>query len=220
MLRLSSVAFTLALGLHLLASNASAQWGYPMGYGGYGMSKWGQDPGAGYMAGLGSFARGQGAYQLDKAKADAINVETMVKWNKALRARQAALREDKQKEEAKERAELAVRVDRLELKDGTTLNTLLAQILDIDPAGLKSGRANAPISPAAIREIPFRVGLGSRYLLPQRDDRAGIAADAARRPALCRGPQRPAPDDRYGPGRRSQGHGLDGHRPPNQPRHR
>lgn len=155
MSRLSSVAFTLALGLHLLGSNAGAQWGYPMGYGGYGMSRWGQDPGAGYMAGLGSFARGQGAYQLDKAKADAINVETMVKWNKALRARQAALREDKRQKEAKEYAELAARVDRLELKDGTTLNTLLAQILDIDPAGLKSGRANAPISPAAIREIPF-----------------------------------------------------------------
>ena len=59
------------------------------------------------------------------------------------------------KQEAKEYAELAARVDRLELKDGTTLNNLLAQILDIDPAGLKSGRANAPISPAAIREIPF-----------------------------------------------------------------
>jgi hypothetical protein len=155
MLRLSSVAVGLVLGLNLLASNASAQWGYPMGYGGYGMSKWGQDPHAGYMAGLGSFARGQGAYQLDTAKADAINVETMVKWNKALRARQAAVREDKRKEEANEKAQLAARVDRLELKDGTTLNNLLAQILDIDPAGLKSGRANAPISPAAIREIPF-----------------------------------------------------------------
>jgi hypothetical protein len=155
MVRLSTVTFTLALGLNLLASNASAQWGYPQGYGGYGMSRWGQDPGAGYMAGLGSFARGQGAYQLEKAQADAINVETMVKWNKALRARQAALREDKRKEQAKENAELAARVDRLELKDGTTLNNLLAQILDIDPAGLKSGRANAPLSAAAIREIPF-----------------------------------------------------------------
>ena len=32
---------------------------------------------------------------------------------------------------------------------------LLSQILDIDPAGVKSGKANAPLSPAAIREIPF-----------------------------------------------------------------
>ena len=68
------------------------------------MSQWGDDPAAGYMAGLGSFARGQGAYQLDKAKADAINVETMAKWNKALRARQPALREDKQKEDGQARS--------------------------------------------------------------------------------------------------------------------
>ena len=50
---------------------------YPGGYGGFGMSQWGADPSAGYMAGLGSFARGQGAYQLDKAKADAINDDTL-----------------------------------------------------------------------------------------------------------------------------------------------
>ncbi len=155
MLRLSTVAIGLFLGLNVLASQAVAQWGYPRGYGGYGMSKWGADPGAGYMAGLGSFARGQGAYQLDKARADAINVETMVKWNKALRARQAALREDKRKQDAKDYAKLAARVDRLELKDGTTLNNLLSEIMDIDPAGVKSGRANSPISPDAIREIPF-----------------------------------------------------------------
>jgi hypothetical protein len=155
MFRLSAGTIGLTLAFNLLASSAVAQWGYPRGYGGYGMSKWGQDPGAGYMAGLGSFARGEGAYQEDKAKADAINVETMVKWNKALRARQAALREDKRQAEAKENAERAVRVDRMELKDGTTLNNLLAQILDIDPAGVKSGKANAPISSAAIKEIPF-----------------------------------------------------------------
>ena len=157
MLRLFKIAIGLTLGLNLLASDVKAQfgWGYPNGYAGYGMSRWGADPGAGYMAGLGSFARAQGAYELDKAKADAINVETMVKWNKALRARQAALREDKRKLEAKEYALLSARVDELDLKDGTTLNNLLSQILDIDPTGVKSGRAGTPISAAAIREIPF-----------------------------------------------------------------
>ena len=74
----------LLCGSGLLATPASAQWRYPGGYGGYGMSQWGADPGAGFMAGLGSYARGQGAYQQDKAKADAINVDTMIKWNKAL----------------------------------------------------------------------------------------------------------------------------------------
>ena len=80
---------TMFIGLNLLASNVSAQWMYPRGYGAYGMSRWGGDPAAGYMAGLGSYARGQGVYSLEKAKADSINAETMIKWNKALRARQA-----------------------------------------------------------------------------------------------------------------------------------
>ena len=50
--RLVKMALGFALGLNLLAANASAQWGYPRGYGGYGMSQWGADPAAGYMAGL------------------------------------------------------------------------------------------------------------------------------------------------------------------------
>ena len=58
---------------------------YPGGYGGYGMSQWGSSPEAGLMAGLGD-ARGQGVYELEKAKADSIKADTMIKWNKALRA--------------------------------------------------------------------------------------------------------------------------------------
>jgi len=155
MRRLLMIALGLSLGMNLLASNALAQWNYPGGYGGYGMSQWGADPGAGYMAGLGSYARGQGVYQVEKAKADSINVDTMVKWNKALRARQAALREDNRKKAIKQDAEREVRVEELNLKDGTTLNNLLFQILDSDPASLKSGRAKTALSPSAIREIPF-----------------------------------------------------------------
>jgi hypothetical protein len=145
----------LLIGLNLVASTASAQWGYPRGYGGYGMSQWGADPAAGYMAGLGSYARGQGVYQQDKAKADAINVDTMIKWNTALRARQKALREENRQKAIKDDAARAVRVERMDLRDGTTLNNLLLQIFDTDPAGVQSGRAKNVLSPSAIREIPF-----------------------------------------------------------------
>jgi hypothetical protein len=155
MLRLSAIAIGLSVSLTLAAPDARSQWGYPSGYGGYGMSRWGQDPAAGYMAGLGSFARGQGTYQLDKAQADAINVETMAKWNKALRARQLALRDDERKEAEKREDARERRVEKMELRDGTTLNNLLAQILDIDPTASKSGQSNAPISVSAIQEIPF-----------------------------------------------------------------
>ncbi len=155
MCRFLRVMVGLSLGLNLAASSASAQRMYPRGYGGYGMSQWGADPGAGYMAGLGAYARGQGVYELEKAKADAINVETMVKWNTALRARQLVLREDRRKEANKREGERKERVEQLNLRDGTTLNDLLYQVLDADPAAAKSARVKAPLSPSAIREIPF-----------------------------------------------------------------
>jgi hypothetical protein len=155
MRRFLTIVTGLFFGLNLLVSNASAQWGYPGGYGGYGMSQWGADPASGYMAGLGSYARGEGVYELEKAKADSINVDTMVKWNKALRARQLALREQKRKEAIQQDADRAARVEQMELRDGTTLNNLLLQILDTDPGTVKSARSKAPLSPSAIREIPF-----------------------------------------------------------------
>jgi hypothetical protein len=153
--RIFTIVTGLLIGLNFLASTASAQWGYPRGYGGYGMSQWGADPAAGYMAGLGSYARGQGVYQQDKAKADAINVDTMIKWNKALRARQKALREENRKKAIKDEAARDVRVAAMDLRDGTTLNNLLLQIFDTDPGVVQSGRAKSALTATAIREIPF-----------------------------------------------------------------
>jgi hypothetical protein len=149
------LAVGLLICLNGLAAHAGAQFMFPPGYGGFGMSEWGANPAAGYMAGLGAFARGRGAYLLDKAQADAINVETMTKWNKALRARQAAVREDQAREAARRQAAREERVERANLRNGTALNNLLAQIFDIDPTAARTGRANAPLSMSAIREIPF-----------------------------------------------------------------
>ena len=147
----------IALGLIVSAQVADAQYRYPRGYGGYG---WGgfniaNNPSAGFMAGLGSLARGQGVYAVEKAQADAINLDTMLKWNKALRARQKALREEQQKEAARDEAARERRVGRYEIEDGTALNAILLQILEFDPAVVKSARAKAPLSPDLIREIPF-----------------------------------------------------------------
>jgi hypothetical protein len=155
MRRWSLGGIALLVALSWTGTSARAQWMYPMGYGGYGMSKWGADPGAGYMAGLGSFARSQGVYQVEKAKADAINADTMIKWNKALRARQQVLRAEKRQEAARREAANEARLRETLLTDGTTLNNLLYQILDVDPAVVKTGRSRTPLSAAAIREIPF-----------------------------------------------------------------
>jgi hypothetical protein len=107
------------------------------------------------MAGLGAYARGEGVYLVDQAQANSINADTMIKWNKALRARQKALREEQQKEDARKQAEQAQRATEARLENGTTLNDLLAQILDYDPGAVKSGTARVKLSPTAIREIPF-----------------------------------------------------------------
>lgn len=139
----------------LAATPAEGQMGYPGGYGGYGMSRWGADPGSGYMAALGSYGRSQGVYAVEKAKADAINVVTIQKWNAALRARQIQLAKDKAAAEAKSDAELRARVERMDARDGTTLNNLLFQIFDADPDVKRASRVATPLSPDSIREIPF-----------------------------------------------------------------
>src|SRR5262245_48065191 len=118
----------LMFGLVGLCQDACARWYYPGGYGRYGWRGWGQsatDPAAGYMAGLGSFARGQGTYELLDAQAQAINIETMKKWNQELRGRQQELQEQRRQADAAARAQRDARVARMELEDGTTLNNLL-----------------------------------------------------------------------------------------------
>jgi hypothetical protein len=154
------IACVVVLGLTVLPPIADAQRFYPGGYGRYGWGGWGMgggvtDPVAGYMAGLGSFARGQGVYEVEHAKAQAINFETMQKWNQALRARQQQLQREKQKEEAQQQARCDARVARMELDGGTTLNNLLMRIYDFDPNAGKSARSKAPIGGAAVRDIPF-----------------------------------------------------------------
>jgi hypothetical protein len=156
MRRFLTVAAGLVLGLELMAPCAVAQgWYYPGGYGGYGMGGWGGNPMGSYMTGLGSYARGRGVYELDRAKAEAIDTDTAIKWNKALRARQRALRAEQQLEAAREEADREAKLERRRLVNGATLNDLLDQIYDGDPGVGKAARARVPLSPEAIREIPF-----------------------------------------------------------------
>jgi hypothetical protein len=151
------VAVGLVFGLDLLAPGAGAQWYYPGGYGPYGWGGWGMggDPAAAYMTGLGSYARGRGVYLVDQAEARSIDADTAIKWNKALRARQRALREEQRDQAAEDEARRLGTLGKRRLTSGATLNDLLDQIHDADPAVGKAAGAKAPLSPAAIREIPF-----------------------------------------------------------------
>lgn len=137
------------------ATPARAQWFYPFGYGNYGYSQWGADPASGYMAGLGAYAKGEGAYEVSKAQADAINQQTVEKWNKALRARQRALRQEREEEEAKRMAQYSADTRRQRIEDGSTLNYFLDRILDADALATKSAALKLPLSASAVRDIPF-----------------------------------------------------------------
>ena len=156
----SLFAIGLATVLVNLPGVSEAQYGYPGGYGRYGYRGFGginiaNDPASGFMAGLGSYARGQGVYEVENAKAQSINLDTMLKWNKSLRARQRELRAEQQKDDARKEAERQDRVARYDLENGTTLNNLILQVLEFDPAVTRSSKAGAEVTPAVIREIPF-----------------------------------------------------------------
>ena len=226
------VAGGLLIGLMMTTQAAEAQWNYPRGYGGYGFGGWGADPAAGYMAGLGAYARGKGVYDVENAKAQAINFETMQKWNTALRARQAALRQQQARDDARAEAGREARVARRSLEDGTTLNGLLSRIYDLDPAALKSARARSPLPAGAIREIPFEWDtealticldqMAAEGSLPEPLMRPAYAAD---RDALRRAVRAALAEGRQGGRLRADGEagrrrdrGLPGPVPQHQPR--
>jgi hypothetical protein len=140
-----------------LAAPAHAQfgWGYPGMFGNYGWSQWGANPASGYMAGLGAFARGQGEYELNAAKARSIDQETVERWNKALHARQRALQKDLDEAEAKRVAQYQAEARESAIDRGSTLNFMLDRILDADVLGKKSAALKLPLSASVIRDIPF-----------------------------------------------------------------
>jgi hypothetical protein len=77
---LGALAFTLAA---VQTPWASAQWGYPVGYGGYGWGGWGGGSTVqGSIArGMGAYAAGAGYYNQQTAVARSINADTVMRWN-------------------------------------------------------------------------------------------------------------------------------------------
>ena len=92
---------------------------------------------------------------VDRAKARAINTDTAIKWNKALREQQRLRRQDERQQAAEDEAKREEKLEQRRLVNGATLNDLLDQIFEADPGVGKAARSKAPLSPEAIREIPF-----------------------------------------------------------------
>lgn len=152
--RLLSMAAGLAL-LGLDPVPAAAQWFYPGRMGGYGWSQWGADPASGYMAGAGAYARGRGIYNLQTAQAQSIERDSLIKWNKAMAEQNKVLAAEKAKQDAQDAARKSALSAQERAMNGTTLNQLLDQILNVDPSGSRSGAARTPIPVDDVLEIPF-----------------------------------------------------------------
>lgn len=153
-------------GLSFMATpSAEAQFRYPgrygswgwggFGYGGYGMGI--QDPASGYAAGLGQLSIGQGKYLESQAKANSMNLDTKIKWNKEMRRLKLIAEADKKRKEA-------VKADRDEITNrerdvvtGATANRLLDQILEGNTEEVISYLNKTALNPKIIRDIPFEV---------------------------------------------------------------
>jgi hypothetical protein len=137
------------------STSTPAQWGYPYGYGGFGWGGWVSNPNASWMTGLGNFAKARGQQEVDLARARAINADTVMKWNKAMRERQRQLDAENARKQAQDAAANAEAAFQQSILDGSALNAVLDQILEFNAGGVKAFSADAPLSAEVLRDIPF-----------------------------------------------------------------
>jgi hypothetical protein len=159
-------ASVLGLVLVILPANASAQYGYPAGYSGYGWGGWGSTVPGSIARGLGAFNMGRGAYNETTAVASSINTDTVMRWNQyAYLSQQEAnsqygahLRAEHNRID-RMRAEIQ---DRLrnhpttrDITDGDALNVLLTILQNPVNSGATLSWIKTPVKAELIQEIPF-----------------------------------------------------------------
>lgn len=159
------IAFAMILAAPL--GSASAQWGFPGGYGGWGWGGWGASTPIGDMAmGMGMFAAGMGTYNVNNAVATSINNETFQRYNEYLwQSQQLANQRYRQSLEERRVENIANRKairdrkrnnpEQSDINSGDALNICLDEITNpkIYLPALKS--SNLKIPGRQIRSIPF-----------------------------------------------------------------
>ena len=148
---------------------SQAQWGYPAGFGGFGWGGWGGgETVQGSIAhGLGAFAAGAGVYNQQTAVANAINADTVMRWNQFMfeaqieanrRARERLARRQSATIQSLEQNAKRLR-DNPESRDiarGDALNAALDEINDPRVYSRVLEGAKEKIGGDAIRDIPFQ----------------------------------------------------------------
>jgi hypothetical protein len=166
-MRRSRVAMIAIAISSILPGSASAQYGYPSGYGGYGWGGWGSTIGGSTAAGLGYFNMGRGAYNESTAVARSINNDTYLRWNQYMyQSQQHAANLYNQRLRAEHRRVDKARAsiqDRLrnhpeprDITDGDALNVVADELLN-PGAGISMGSIKTPVKAELIQQIPFKV---------------------------------------------------------------
>jgi hypothetical protein len=148
-------------------TSASAQWGYPGGFGDWGWGGWGATTSQGDIArGLGAYASGAGFYNLQSAQANALNLDTVMRWNEYIHQsnreaarlhheRLARERERNTKMRDQIRQRLRDNPERRDVHSGDALNVAMEEINDPRVYTRRLAASQVKIGGALIREIPF-----------------------------------------------------------------
>jgi len=137
-------------------------------YGGYGWGGWGgaSTVQGGIARGLGYYNIGAGVYNEQTAEANAINADTVMRWNEYMflaqqeanrreyLRRERLVRRDANSGEATYQRILKTPNDR-DIKNGDALNAILTQLNDPRIHSTSLRLINTPIPAKAIKEIPF-----------------------------------------------------------------
>lgn len=164
------VALSFVSALSIISADAKAQWGYGSygrGYGGYGWGGWGSTVGGDMARGLGALYSGAGIYNQETAVANAINTDTVMRFNEYLyesqlissqryhRQMNTRLARDNDAYDALMKR-LREAPEEREVQNGDALNVALDQLSDprIHSSALRL--ATDPVDAQLIRDIPFR----------------------------------------------------------------
>jgi hypothetical protein len=171
MLRKVRVGFGMVVALALVAGDTRAQFGYgwyPRGYGGYGWGGWdgGSTVQGDIARGLGYFNIGAGVYNELTAEANAINADTVGRWNQYMfLSQQEANRREYLRMARRERRDatsgdllyqrLRDNPNERDIRDGDALNVILDQLTDPRVHSSALRLATDPIGSDVVRAIPF-----------------------------------------------------------------
>lgn len=159
------------LGLAILVASGSegrAQWGFPGGFGDFGWGGWGATTAMGDEArGMGLFAAGLGQYNLNTAQAQAIEADTVMRFNEYLWESQRLRNQRHFERLARQRAQinenaravydrLSNNPERRDVHRGDALNVLVDQLTAPTVYSRSVSAAGTPLTSALVRDIPFR----------------------------------------------------------------